>query len=331
MRALVTGSGGFVGGHLLSALRSAGFEVLGIERPSDTPTSDAVTMTRVTGDVRDGAFVTRTLQEFRPSHIFHLAWEFAGGGAGPTVVDANVEAAATFFEAVNRATVRPWVMLASSSAVYGSPAVQPIDEETPLQPITPYAASKVVVEQTASRLAREHGGALVVARTFNLVGPGVPQRLFPGSLAAQIVAAERGAEPIIRVGRLDSARDYLDVRDAARAYVALATRPPGEPAVFNVCAGVARSCLELAQEFISAARVPVRLEQDTTRLQVGDVDTQRGTAARLERATGWRPTISLSSSVRAMLELRRCSAARDMPHVGVTPLRFPSGNGASTR
>lgn len=303
-RALITGIDGFVARHLVDRLRVEGFEVVGIGRAPTAHVPAAKGVVRVTGDVCDATFVARTLREFFPSHVFHLAWEFGS----PVDADRNVLAATTLFDAVAKAKPDAWTLLASSSAVYGSPKIQPIDESAPLAPLTPYGASKVAIEQVAAQFRRTSNVRVVVTRTFNLIGPGVPQRLFPGSLAAQVVSAERGGPRTIKVGRLDSSRDYVDVRDAVRAYTDLASREVGEPAEFNVCGSVARSSAALAQEFLAQAEVPVELVHDTARLQSGDVDSQCGSAARLRALTGWSPTISFAQSVRSMLEHARAGA-----------------------
>jgi len=179
------------------------------------------------------------------------------------------------------------------------------------------------VETAAASFRGAHGMNIAVARTFNLLGPGMPSRLFAGSMAAQIAAAERGGSPTIKVGRLDSSRDYVDVRDAVRAYLALASLPTvdvrdavraslapagqsaREPWVFNVCSGVSRSCREIADQMLALARVPVALDHDVARLQTGDIDRQQGSAVRLERATRWTPTIAFSTSVRDTLDHAR--------------------------
>jgi nucleoside-diphosphate-sugar epimerase len=163
------------------------------------------------------------------------------------------------------------------------------------------------LEMAAASFRGAHEMNIVVTRTFNLLGPGMPSRLFAGSLAAQIVAAERGGSRTINVGRLDSSRDYIDVRDAARAYLALAmaSQLAQEPWVFNVCAGVSHSCGELADMMLALSSVPVKLDHDVSRLQSGDIDDQQGSAARLQRTTGWRPTIALSTSVRDTLDHAR--------------------------
>lgn len=308
VRALITGSSGFVGRHLAKLLRERGIEACGVDRTTVAADfSGSAVETRV-GDVCDRSFMAHTVQEFEPSHVFHLAWTFnKGEKGGPGSIDNDVVAATVLFETVRAAGRRSWILLASSSAVYGCPAAQPIDEEAPLNPTTPYGVSKQLTEEAATEARRNHRINIVVTRTFNLIGPGVPQRLLPGSMASQIVAAENGGPRAIRVGRLDSSRDYLDVRDAVRAYVSLAERSINTPAVFNVCAGVSRTCRELADEMISAAKVPVELVHDTTRLQAGDIDFQQGVAARLEQATGWAPAIRFSRSVCDMLDLERAT------------------------
>lgn len=305
MRALITGVNGFVGSHLAALLRARGAEVFGITRePREAEPADGVQ--RLVGDVADAAFVAGAMREIRPSHVFHLAWSFDNAARANTQgQDADIAAASAVFEAVRQSVPESWVLLASSSAVYGSPAAQPISEDTPLKPITEYGSRKVAAEEVAAAYARDHGLHVVVTRTFNLIGPGVPSRLLPGSLAAQVVAAESSGSRTVRIGRLDSSRDFLDVRDAVRAYLGLAESPDSRSGIFNVCAGVSRSCLELAEAFIAAAVVPVELVHDTSRLQIADVDRQRGTTDRLTRATGWVPEISFEASVRAMLEWER--------------------------
>lgn len=306
MRALITGIGGFVGGHLTTLLRQEGFEVWGIDRQSVPADVAAGTVAIEPGDVSDPAFTRRVVRNVQPTHVFHLAWEFDQNRTESTdVANRNGLGVSVLLEAINLLAREARVVIASSSAVYGAPERQPIDEDAPLKPTTDYGASKLGVETKAALFRSAHGMNIVVTRTFNALGPGMPRRLFAGSLAAQVVAAERGGSRAIKVGRLDSSRDYIDVRDAARAYLALASQPAQDPWVFNVCSGVSHSCSELADEMVALARVPVKLDHDVSRLQTGDVDYQQGSAERLWRATGWRPTIAFSTSVCDTLDHER--------------------------
>lgn len=308
MRALITGVGGFVGRQLAILLREHGHEVLGVHR-SPLGRADGMNFESRLGDVCDQPFMDRMIGEFGPSHVFHLAWSFGGPPGGPSPTDPNVLAARTLFSAVGRwGEEEPWILLASSSAVYGAPVRQPISEKAPLLPKTPYGESKVATEREV-KLALDQGRNVVTARTFNLIGPGVPSRLLPGSLASQVVAAEHGGPRTLRLGRLDSSRDYIDVRDAVRAYLDMALAPTLGYRVFNVCGGVATSGAELVDEFRAASRVPLDVSVDQTRIQAGDVDTQQGTAARLEDEIGWKPVIRLPESVGSLLEFQRSMAS----------------------
>ena len=356
MRALITGIGGFVGGHLTTLLRQKGFAVWGIDRlPISADVANRAVAIEL-GDVCDPAFTNRVVQAARPTHVFHFAWEFDPSRIGSTdAADRNVLGLTVLLESIGASARHARVMIASSSAVYGAPEQrptdkeaqpkqttaypisdgaldrqptnkeiqpnptptnriiggaldrEPIDEDAPLKPINAYGISKVAMETAAASFRGAHGMNIVVTRTFNLLGPGMPSRLFAGSLAAQIVAAERGGPRTIKVGRLDSSRDYIDVRDAARAYLALAmaSEPTPEPWVFNVCAGVSHSCRELADEMVALSNVRVKLEHDASRLQSGDIDDQQGSAARLRRTTGWTPAIAFSTAVHDTLDHAR--------------------------
>jgi len=306
MRALVTGIGGFVGGHLATLLRQEDAEVWGIDcRPLSGDVVHRNVVMRI-GDLCDRAFTSRALREAKPTHVFHLATTFDRSDVpSATESDSNVVAVSSMLDALNECAGAATIMIASSSAVYGSAGRESIEEPTPLKPTTAYGASKKAVEATATRYRVERGMNVLVARTFNLLGPGMPRRLFAGSLATQIATAERGGSREIKVGRLDSSRDYVDVRDAVKAYVSLATRPGLLETVYNICAGVSHSSRELALAMLALARVPIKLKHDASRLQGGDVDYQRGSPARLQREAGWKPSISFSASVCDTLDHER--------------------------
>jgi GDP-4-dehydro-6-deoxy-D-mannose reductase len=298
MRALITGIGGFVGGHLANLLRQEGFDVCGIDRRPVSAGVAASTIATELGDICDPSFTNRVVRDFQPTHAFHFAWEFdQNRPGGADAANRNVLGVSVLLKAIGMSAREARVVIASSSAVYGAPERQPIDEEAPLKPTTSYGASKVAIEAAAASFRSAHGLNIVVTRTFNVLGPGMPRRLFAGSLAEQIAAAEHDGSRTIEVGRLDSSRDYIDVRDAARAYLALASQPTHEHSVFNVCSGVSRSSQELADQMLAQAKVSVKLVHHDSRMQTGDVDYQQGSAARLQRTTGWTPTIAFSTSV----------------------------------
>jgi GDP-4-dehydro-6-deoxy-D-mannose reductase len=223
-----------------------------------------------------------------------------GANGSPSPYEVNVSGTANLFHAMREARSGARVLVSSSSAVYGDTAKPPIDEDSPFRPATDYAASKAAQEMVA--IGNQCRGADVVrVRPFNLVGPRQPRSLVTATIAVQIVRAERAGQGAIRVGNTASKRDYTDVRDAVRAYVAIAEGADLDD-VFNVCSGKATSIQECLEALISMSSVPLSIESDIARLRSGDVKEQVGSAARVEAATGWRPTISLTASLTDLLE-----------------------------
>jgi GDP-4-dehydro-6-deoxy-D-mannose reductase len=152
---------------------------------------------------------------------------------------------------------------------------------------------------------------ILIARTFNLIGPGMSPALLASSLARQIAKVELGqsSRPIL-VGNLWPRRDYVDVRDAVKAYVALVT--VGQPGlVYNVCTGHSypvQNCLEV---LLNLARKPVQVQQDPNRMRSEEIADQVGDPARLHEATGWEPTIPFEESLTDLLNGWRATLAKE--------------------
>jgi GDP-4-dehydro-6-deoxy-D-mannose reductase len=119
---------------------------------------------------------------------------------------------------------------------------------------------------------------------------------------------ERGLlEPVLKVGNLDPSRDIMDVRDAVRAYAALMkTGTPGT--IYNVASGVARPVRSIVEALVSRARVPVRIEQDPSRIRPSDVPVLAGNPRRLQQSTGWSPQVSFEKMVDDLLEYWRAQS-----------------------
>ncbi len=106
-----------------------------------------------------------------------------------------------------------------------------------------------------------------------------------------------GAPPQLYVGNLDAKRDFLDVRDVVRAYIALA-RDGASGEAYNVCSGTARSIRDVLRELIIAAHVPVEVRDDPARQRPSDVPLSLGDPSKLHAATGWTPNIPFPTSIR---------------------------------
>jgi len=300
LRVLVTGAGGFVGGHLRPALEQRGHEVVSLFSPR------RATAEQLAVDLTDPEAVARALADARPDAVVHLAARARPAGLEwiQTLLDNNVRAAHNVLEAVRCVAPRAKAIIVSSSAVYGAVPRErnPVVEEEPLRPLLPYGASKAAVEAVASVYAA-HGLDVVTVRPFNLLGPGQGAEFVAGRFAQQIVQIAAGrAEPVIETGALEPVRDFIDVRDAVRGYVALLEGRTG-PGPFNVCSGVARSVGDMLREIMALAGVnpAIRQRPGAGTLPGLDVPYQCGSRAAIGKVLGWEPEIGWRETLRDIL------------------------------
>jgi GDP-4-dehydro-6-deoxy-D-mannose reductase len=270
MRTLITGADGFVGRHALERLQNADVETIAF-----------------TGDVRDAAGCLEQVRASRPDAILHLAaissvadaWRDPGA-----VTEVNVGGTRNLLAAASAAAPGARFVLVSSAEVYGAVPEhqQPIGEDTPPRPRSPYAESKLAAEAVA--LAAELD--TVVARPFPHIGPGQDERFAIASFASQIAAIERGAPPLLRVGNLEARRDLSDVRDVVGAYLAL-LGATGTAKIYNVGSGRAWRIGEVLTSLLTLAEREIEVVPDPERLRPADTPLLLGDASRIERDLGW--------------------------------------------
>jgi len=293
LRALVTGAGGFVGRHLTKHLSEAGDEVATTDFSID----------RI--DVTDPAAFLDLLARVRPEVIYHLAGASDVGGswsAPHETFRSNADGTLNVLWAAREVGVER-ILTIGSADVYGrvTPADLPLTEESPLRPVSPYAASKVAADAVAEQAFLGFGQQVVRTRPFNHLGPGQSDKFVAPALAARIVAAERSGEPELRVGNLSPKRDFTDVRDVVRAYRLLVEHGrPGE--VYNVCSGQAIAVEDLARTMLTMATVPMELVADPDLQRGVDIPVLLGDPGRLAADTGWEPRIPLDDTLADLLE-----------------------------
>jgi GDP-4-dehydro-6-deoxy-D-mannose reductase len=296
MRVLITGAAGFVGSHLATRLLRSGHGVWGTYL-RQAPELAGVELLDV--DVLDRAAVARAVEAARPDAVVHLAGLSHVGASWkdlPAYFQVNVLGA----ENVLAAAAGRRIVVASSAEVYGAVAEerQPISEDEPLAPASPYAMTKAALERVA--LPR---GAVVV-RSFNTIGPGQAPDFALPAFARQLAAILRGRqEPVLKVGNLAARRDFVAVDDVAAAYeLLLAEGAAGE--VFNLGSGRAMSIEEALHRLIVVSGVKARIEVDPERFRPADVPLLRADSGRL-RALGWTPRVEVEEALRALwLSLR---------------------------
>ena len=255
-------------------------------------------------ELLDADAVRGAVHAARPAAVFHLAalasvpasWE-----QPRRTLAENLETTLNVLEAVRLEAPEAAVLVAGSGEVYGRPERLPVDESAPLKPRNPYAVSKAACDLLGGQYAEVHGLRVARTRAFNQAGPGQSDEYVVGTLARQVAEAEAGGggEALIRLGNLDSARDFTDVRDAARAQLAAAELEPG---AYNICSGRSVTVRELVELLARSARVELRIELEEGRLRGDDVPKVRGSAELLRERSGWRPEIPLERTLSDALE-----------------------------
>ncbi len=298
-KALVTGVSGFVGGHLARFLISQGWQVFGFDRHRTSVDGNLYI-----GDLMNRTVLARTLRECQPEAVFHLAGLIKSAQPEP-LYKANLLGTIKLFESVLELSYRPVVIVASSSAVYGSGlGCRPITERFKPRPTTHYAMSKLTQEIAALRYFDAFQLPVIIIRMFNLLGPDQSPDLAGSAFARQIAWAEKNGDNEIVTGDLNAYRDFVDVRDAVRAFALLAEKGKSGQ-IYNVCSGQAvlvRKCLDL---MLSMSSREFKVRVDTDKFQKNDVLIQIGSAQKLHQLTGWRPEISLQQSLSDLLDYWR--------------------------
>lgn len=302
-RLLITGGAGFIGSHSVEAAQEAGWQVRVLD---DLSTGDRRNVPAgveiIVGDVADAAVAAQAVAGC--SAVLHLAAlvSVPQSMAEPAAtLRTNTTGTAMLIEAARQAGVRRFV-LASTCAVYGDLPGRK-DEAAPVQPQSPYAASKLMAEQWLQLYARAYGMETVIFRYFNVYGP--RQRAdspYSGVIAKWCDAVERGA-PCTVFGDGEQTRDFVSVHDVAAANIAaLAGDWRGEDGawgnVFQVGVGASVSLNQLLDALQQAAGHLILREYRPAR--DGDIVHSAGNSDRLRRR-GWQPRVDLESGLRELL------------------------------
>ncbi len=300
---LVTGATGFAGGHLLDRLADRAPLVAWYRPDGHGPDPERHIDWRPV-DLLDPDAVAEGLDDAAPSCVYHIAGAPQVDTSWHTVVPhlrTNVLGTHHLLDAV-RLSGRPCRVLVVSSAQIYQPSDDPIAENAPLVPSSPYGLSKLAQDRLAARAVAEDALDVVIARPFNHAGPRQAAAFAVSNFARQIARIEAGlAPPEIRVGNLDARRDVTDVRDVVDAYDCLmAGGVCGRP--YNICSGRAWRIGDLLEELTHLAATPVTITVDEGRFRPNDVPVMQGDATRIRAELGWTPKIRVEQTLSDTLE-----------------------------
>lgn len=290
MKVLVTGGSGFIGSNLVEFLNENGHEPLSAARNGT-----------VALDVTDTKAVFDLVKTSRPDAIFHLAaqslprvsWE-----KPVATFEVNVSGTINLFEAIRHAGLDPITIVCGSSSQYAA-SVQPIAETWPMEPSSPYAASKIAQDHIAQLYGAMYKLRVIRVRPFFISGPG-KQGDVCSDIARQIAAFERDEHPgSIRIGNGEVIRDFLDVSDAVRAlYRLMHAGVAGE--AYNISSGKGVTIRQVAERLLDAAKIKLALLSDPSLFRALDEKIKIGDPGKL-RSLGWSPQVSLDEMLSRIL------------------------------
>lgn len=302
-KVLITGITGMIGSHLAHYVQEQGCEVAGISRATTAFRMQAhrkMPWKHYAGDILDVNFLEKAVKDFQPDVVFHLAAQAYNGQsyeAEQTTYALNITGSWNVYNAVLRNAPNARVIPACSSAAYGAALTDdPINEESPLKPLTPYGVTKAAMEMMGRQFCLNYGLDVVLPRLFIHVGPNHPPLTAVQNFARQIAAIKCGLqEPVMQVGNLTTSRDFIDVRDGASALWTLVQKGvKGE--VYNICRGYAWKISDVLELLLKIADIKVTLQQDPQLMRPSDEKTLLGDNRKL-RALGWAPVIPFETTL----------------------------------
>src|SRR6266536_2748836 len=302
-RVLVTGGAGFIPSNFIHhLLAKTPYEVVSLDALTYAGNLDNLTgamsherLSFVHGDISDVDLVREVVSEVdvivnaaAESHVEKSIDEGAR-----EFVTTNVEGTQILLDAVREAPVERFILFSSSEA-YGTAERAPMDEEHPLNPRSPYAATKAGADRLAYAYYVTYGLPVVIVRPFNNYGP----RQHPEKVIPRFITQALAGESLTIHGDGHASRDWLYVDDDAEAIEAVIGAPLENVAgeVLNVATGVDISVDDIADAVLDALGKPSSLKEFVTE-RPGQVDRHIGSTEKMERLTGWRARTSFAEGL----------------------------------
>jgi len=307
MRILVTGAGGFAGRHLINKLsEESGAEIFGTYHTR--PPGDDLPGKHYRVALENHGDVSALVSDIRPDEVYHLAAVSFMPDAMKNRLKAyetNVAGGISLLEALSVNSPESRFLYTSSADVYGKidPSENPVTEEHPAEPQNAYAATKLCFEIICGQYAKDSGLHIVIARPFNHTGPGQDEKFVAPAFAMQIARIEAGLiEPVMVTGNLDAERDFTDVRDVVASYSDM-LRKGGNGGVYNVCSGKAVQIKHILDTLLGMSSMAgIKHEIDPARVRPAENPRVYGSFQKLEKLTGWRPSMPLKRTLENLLE-----------------------------
>lgn len=340
MKILITGACGFAGRHLIKYLHNGFYKLLCGADDSKAGNSKLPEITSVDisdykpignlkagctedagssgilkgidfirADISEDGVIGEIVRKIKPDRIYHLAGQPSVGYSWKEPVktfEINVIAGIKLLEAVKIHCPGCRILVACTAEEYApvfGDEDSAIREDFPINPSNPYAISKAAIDFFASTYQKAYGMQVFVSRSFNHIGPGQSESFVTADFAKQIAEIEAGRRPAeIFTGNLDTYRDFLDVRDAVRAYCYITEYGrAGEP--YNVCSGKKIRISEILEIMLSLSSTGnIKITVDEKKLRPVDIKSVYGSNSKIKEHTGWEPKYNIKDTLKDTLD-----------------------------
>lgn len=306
-RALVTGAGGFIGSHLCEKLVQHGYKVRAFLRYNSRNfwgwlenSSCKNNIEVVSGDIRNYDSIRRAMEDI--DIIFHLAaligipYSYYSPDA---YVDTNIKGTLNILQAARDSNIRKFVHT-STSEVYGTAQYVPISEKHPLNPQSPYAATKAGADFLVLSFHRSFNLPATVARPFNIYGPRQSARAVIPTIITQILSGKNK----IRLGSLFPKRDLTYVKDTVEGLIRAAESPKVIGEVINIGSNFEISIKDLVKVIAKIMRSNIKIESDKERQRpkMSEVARLWADVNKAKELLNWSPTYSLEQGIKETVD-----------------------------
>lgn len=307
LAALVTGSEGFVGGYLVHHLLGKKLDVIGTYL--NPPKVEINDVKYIPVDIREKDEIRKVLSTSLPYYIFHLAAKTSTPYSfryPQETFSTNIIGTINLYESIRELKEKesdydPLIIYAGSSEAFGQVKEEeiPLDENQPFRPVSPYGASKAAASLISYQYFKAFNLRIVRLNLFTHTGPGQKSGFFVSDIASQIAKIEKtGGE--LRVGNLESIRDYSDVRDIVEAYWLAALKcEPGE--AYNVCSGKKTPIKKILDILISFSSKKIKVVIDSGKFRKVETPLIVGNTEKFRKKTLWKNQIPLQKTLKDTL------------------------------
>lgn len=314
-KVLITGITGFAGSYLAEHLLSTKkYDISGtylFEESLNNVGDIKDKLNLIKADLSSEKSVFKIVKDVSPSIIFNLAalTSPADSFKNPVItLTNNISLEVNLLEAVRKCNLLDTkILIISSADIYGLVKREdlPIDEETSLNPTSPYSVSKIAQDFLGLTYFLSYKLKIVRVRPFNHIGPRQSPHFVVSSFAKQIAEIEKGkGEPILHVGNLEAKRDFTSVKDMVRAYSAAVEKGENGGA-YNIGSGISYKISDILSKLVSMSSSKIKIEKDESLFRPSDSLDLVCDASKFIKLTGWKPRYSIEATLKDTLDYWR--------------------------